>query len=209
MMGTRTPAQLILASASPRRQELLQQIGVSFEVCPVDIDESPLDDESPATYVERMAMEKARAGWEASDRSLPVLGSDTAVVIDGQVLGKPRDRAHGLEMLHGLSGREHLVMTSVAMVRDNETAIRLSESRVIFSDIPYDERVRYWESGEPADKAGGYAIQGRAAAFIQRLEGSFSGVMGLPLYESSELLNQFGIDVTQNWAKQQNLDEQP
>lgn len=195
-------AQLILASASPRRQELLQQIGVSFQVHPVDIDESPLQDESAATYVERMALEKARAGWENSKQSLPVLGSDTAVVLDGHILGKPRDRAHGLEMLQQLSGRAHQVMTAVALVREGETGIRLSESRVFFADISYDEQIRYWESGEPADKAGAYAIQGRAAVFIQRLEGSFSGVMGLPLRETAELLDRFGIDVTLNWEKQ-------
>lgn len=199
-MAKNPSAQLILASASPRRQELLQQIGVSFEVLPVDIDESPLQDESAATYVERMAMEKARAGWEASNRSLPVLGSDTAVVLDGQILGKPRDRAHGLEMLQQLSGRAHQVLTAVAVVREGETGIRLSESRVFFSDISYDEQIRYWESGEPADKAGAYAIQGRAAVFIERLEGSFSGVMGLPLHETAELLDRFGIDVTLNWG---------
>jgi septum formation protein len=169
-------------------------------VLPVDIDESPLQDESAATYVERMGMEKARAGWEASNRSLPVMGSDTAVVLDGQILGKPRDRAHGLEMLQQLSGRAHQVLTAVAVVREGETGIRLSESRVFFSDISYDEQIRYWESGEPADKAGAYAIQGRAAVFIERLEGSFSGVMGLPLHETAELLDRFGIDVTLNWG---------
>jgi len=193
--------QLVLASASPRRQELLQQIGVSFTVSPVDIDESPLMDESPATYVERMALEKARAGWEASNKILPVLGSDTAVVIDEQILGKPRDRADGIEMLQQLSGRDHTVMTAVALVREQETGIRLSESRVVFSDIPYEELIRYWESGEPADKAGAYAIQGKAAVFIRRLEGSFSGVMGLPLNETAELLTNSGIDLTLNWQK--------
>jgi septum formation protein len=194
-------AQLVLASASPRRQELLQQIGVSFNVSPVDIDESPLMDESPATYVERLALEKARAGWESSDKTLPVLGSDTVVVIDGQILGKPRDRAHGIEMLQQLSGRDHMVMTAVALVREQETGIRLSESKVVFADIPYDGLIRYWESGEPADKAGGYAIQGKAAVFIRRLEGSFSGVMGLPLNETAQLLTSFGIDLTLNWEK--------
>ena len=200
-MAFRSAPQLVLASASPRRQELLQQIGVSFTVSPVDIDESPLMDESPATYVERMALEKARAGWETSNKTLPVLGSDTAVVIDEQILGKPRDRAHGMQMLQQLSGRDHTVMTAVSLVREHETGIRLSESKVVFSDIPYEELIRYWESGEPADKAGAYAIQGKAAVFIRRLEGSFSGVMGLPLNETAELLTSFGIDLTLNWQK--------
>jgi septum formation protein len=200
-MTSSSAPQLVLASASPRRQELLQQIGVFFTVSPVEIDESPLKDESPATYVERMALEKARAGWEASNKTLPVLGSDTAVVIDEQILGKPRDRAHGIEMLQQLSGRDHTVMTAVALVRKHETGIRLSESRVVFSDIPHQELIRYWESGEPVDKAGAYAIQGKAAVFIRRLEGSFSGVMGLPLNETAELLTGLGIDITLNWQK--------
>jgi len=191
--------QLVLASSSPRRSELLQQMRVSFVVIPVDIDETVLVGESPATYVERLALEKARAGWELSEKNRPVLGSDTIVVIQGDILGKPRDRNHAIEMLKRLSGNTHQVLTAVALVEGDRSAIRLSESRVSFRSITEQEIQRYWESGEPADKAGAYAIQGLAAAFIQRIEGSFSGVMGLPIHETVDLLKAFGVDVTMNW----------
>lgn len=195
-------AQIILASSSPRRSELLQQMRVTFIVLPVDIDESALEGESPTTYVERLALEKARAGWELSEKTRPVLGSDTIVVIHGDILGKPRDRKHAIEMLKRLSGNTHQVLTAVALVEGNRSAIRLSESRVSFSPITEQEMLSYWESGEPADKAGAYAIQGLAAAFIQRIEGSFSGVMGLPIHETMDLLKSFGVDVTMNWHLQ-------
>lgn len=195
-------AQIILASSSPRRSELLQQMRVPFIVLPVDIDESALEGESPTTYVERLALEKARAGWELSEKTRPVLGSDTIVVIHGDILGKPRDRKHAIEMLKRLSGNTHQVLTAVALVEGNRSAIRLSESRVSFSPITEQEMLSYWESGEPADKAGAYAIQGLAAAFIQRIEGSFSGVMGLPIHETMDLLKSFGVDVTMNWHLQ-------
>jgi septum formation protein len=191
--------QVILASSSPRRSELLSQIRVTFEILPVDIDESVLESESPATYVERLALEKARAGWELSKKARPVLGADTIVVSHGDILGKPRDRAHAIEMLMQLSGTTHQVLTAVALVMGDRSAIRLSESRVTFSPIAERDIQRYWESGEPADKAGAYAIQGLAAAFIQSIEGSYSGVMGLPVHETVELLRSFDIDVTMNW----------
>lgn len=195
-------AQIILASSSPRRSELLQQMRVSFVVLPVEIDESALAGESPTTYVERLALEKARAGWELSEKNRPVLGSDTIVVIHGDILGKPRDRNHAIEMLNRLSGNTHQVLTAVALVEADRSAIRLSESRVSFSPITEQEILIYWESGEPVDKAGAYAIQGLAAAFIQHIEGSFSGVMGLPIYETMDLLKAFGVDVTMNWHLQ-------
>jgi septum formation protein len=166
---------------------------------PVDIDETVLEGESPATYVERLAFEKARAGWELSNRAFPVLGSDTVVVSDDRILGKPRDREHAIEMLRDLSGKTHRVLTAVALVQGDKSGIRLCESRVSFGFIDERDIQRYWESGEPADKAGAYAIQGLAAAFINRLEGSYSGVMGLPLHETLELMRSFGLDVTMNW----------
>jgi len=195
-------AQIILASSSPRRSELLQQMRVSFVVLPVEIDESALEGESPTTYVERLALEKARAGWELSEKNRPVLGSDTIVVIHGDILGKPSDRNHAIEMLKRLSGNTHQVLTAVALVEADRSAIRLSESRVSFSPITEQEILIYWESGEPVDKAGAYAIQGLAAAFIQHIEGSFSGVMGLPIFETMGLLKAFGVDVTMNWHLQ-------
>ena len=194
---------IILASSSPRRSELLQQVRVSFEVLPVDIDETVLDGESPETYVERLALEKARAGWELSRQESPVLGSDTVVVNEGRILGKPCDRQHAFDMLTGLSGKTHRVLTAVALVMGDKSSIRLSESGVSFGPVDEQDLQRYWESGEPADKAGAYAVQGLAAAFITRLEGSYSGVMGLPLHETLELLRSFGLDVTMNWDSPQ------
>lgn len=188
-----------LASASPRRRELLEQIAAPYRVLSVDVDERMLPHEAPEVYVLRAALDKARAGWRSLDPRVrgPVLGADTAVVIDGQVLGKPRDRAHGLDMLARLSGRSHHVLTGVALVADDgeREASRLSVSTVTFRPLGEAERAVYWDTGEPADKAGGYAVQGRAAVFIARLEGSYSGVMGLPLYETAELLRDFGIPV--------------
>ncbi len=185
-----------LASASPRRRELLQQIGVRFSLLPVDVAEEAHPNEAPEVMVLRLALEKARAGrarLDATDTA-PVLGADTVVVSHGKVLGKPKDREHALEMLLSLGGERHQVMTAVAVVgADGEEQSRLSVSTVQFRCIDPDEASAYWASGEPADKAGGYAIQGLAALFIERLEGSYSGVMGLPLFETAELLNRFGI----------------
>ncbi|MCB1874689.1 MAG: septum formation inhibitor Maf [Chromatiales bacterium] len=180
--------QIYLASASPRRAELLQQIGVGFLVRPVDIPELPLPGEKPHSFVERLARQKARACG-----AVPALGSDTAVVLDGEILGKPRDRADGLAMLARLSGREHQVLTAVALVTAESESVRVSTSRVWFRPLADAERVAYWATGEPADKAGGYGIQGQAAMFIERLQGSYSGVMGLPLFETAELLRAAGI----------------
>lgn len=188
---------IYLASQSPRRRELLTQIGVRFRVLPVDVHEAPGSGESAEDYVRRVALDKARAGWAdpQRQRDLPVLGSDTEVVVDGEVQGKPRDAEHGLAMLARLSGRSHQVLSAVALVRGGREEVVLSASTVHFRPLSETEIRAYWATGEPADKAGGYAIQGRAAVFVERLEGSFSGVMGLPLYETATLLGAFGVDV--------------
>ena len=185
---------LYLASASPRRRELLAQIGIRHRVLAVAVDETWHRDETPELYVIRLALEKARAGREkipASD-SRPVLGADTAVVIGGEVLGKPGNREEGIAMLRRLSGVTHHVYSGVALVGDDE-ATRLSVSAVSFRSMTLEECQAYWLTGEPADKAGAYAIQGRGAVFISRLEGTYSGVMGLPLFETAELLREAGI----------------
>ena len=187
--------QIYLASASPRRRELLRQIGVAFCLLPVAVDETPLPGETPDAYVARLARDKARAGARALGRrrSAPVLGADTAVVVDGAILGKPSDRDEGLAMLARLSGREHRVLSAVALATEERDAVKVRESRVRFRDLSPAECRTYWDSGEPWDKAGGYGIQGRAAAFIVELRGSYSGVMGLPLFETAELLHEFSI----------------
>ncbi len=190
------PPWIYLASQSPRRRELLDQIGVRHEVIAVDLDENPRPGEAPAEYVIRLALEKAQAGHAAlQGRPLrPVLAADTAVVVGGTILGKPRDQADALAMLARLSGRSHMVLTGVALVGAHADS-RLSVSHVSFRLITPEEALAYWHSGEPADKAGGYAIQGRGALFISRLEGSFSGVMGLPLFETAELLRAAGMEL--------------
>ncbi|KPD29604.1 nucleoside triphosphate pyrophosphatase [Pseudomonas paraeruginosa] len=189
-------SSLYLASASPRRRELLAQIGVPLSVLSIAIDETPLPDEAPAAYVERLARGKAAAGLamlaELGGEGC-VLGADTSVVIDGRILGKPADESDGLAMLAALSGREHQVLTAVALAAATGIEARVVECRVRFRQIGRDEALRYWLSGEPADKAGGYAIQGLGAIFVSRIEGSYSAVVGLPLCETAELLGEFGI----------------
>jgi septum formation protein len=183
---------IYLASASPRRQELLRQIEVPFEALPADIVELPEPGESPRAYVARLARTKARAVAElVKKRGLaprPVLGADTEVVFEGEILGKPRDRLHGISMLQRLSGATHEVLTAVCVIHEDAEQEALSESRVTFAPLTAAEIAQYWASGEPADKAGGYAVQGRAAAFIVHVEGSYSGIVGLPLYETAQLL---------------------
>ena len=185
---------IYLASRSPRRRELLAQIGVHHSVIDIDVDETPLPNEAPAEYVIRIALEKARAGQAAvaGEPQLPVLAADTAVVAGQQILGKPRDQAEALAMMQRLSATHHKVLTGVAL-KGRQEATRLSVSRVQFRPVSSAEALAYWQSGEPADKAGGYAIQGLGALFISALEGSFSGVMGLPLFETGELLQQAGV----------------
>lgn len=185
---------LYLASGSPRRRELLTQIGVPFTGLSAQIDETPFPDEQPQAYVERLARGKAEAGLALlSDEHACVLGADTAVVLDGRILGKPVDEADALAMLTALSGREHEVLTAVAVAnRQGDEALTVS-SRVRFRPIQIHEARAYWASGEPQDKAGSYAIQGLAAIFVEGLHGSYSAVVGLPLCETAELLSRFGI----------------
>lgn len=194
--------EIYLASSSPRRRELLEQIGVRYQLLPVDVPEQPGEDEAPEVYVLRLALEKARAGHAqlAAGDKCPVLGADTAVVSHGEILGKPEDRDDAVSTLTRMGGHQHQVMTAVAMVGpDGEEHSRLSVSSVQFRPISQEEALAYWDSGEPADKAGGYAIQGRGAVFVERLEGSYSGVMGLPLFETAELLDCFGVSVIKRW----------
>jgi septum formation protein len=191
---------IILASASPRRQELLRQAGIGFEVQAANIEETRRSDESPAEYVQRVAAGKARhvAGLRA-ERGLPpqpVLGADTEVVVDDEVLGKPRDRDHAAQLLRRLSGRTHTVLSALCLVLPTSEYRALSESRVRFAALHELEIENYVASGEADDKAGGYAVQGRAAAFIERIEGSYSGIMGLPLFELTQLLKQAGVHRT-------------
>jgi septum formation protein len=185
------PAAIYLASQSPRRRELLQQIGVSHEVLQVSVDETPRTGEAAAEYVLRLALAKAEAGARQS-RRLPVLAADTAVVLGDRILGKPADRTEAIAMLQCLAGRTHKVLTGVALHHGRSDS-RLSVSRVTFRPISEQEALAYWATGEPADKAGGYGIQGRGALFISQLQGSYSGVMGLPLFETAELLQRAGV----------------
>jgi septum formation protein len=184
------PPVLLLASASPRRRELLWQIGVSHRVAVADVDELPLADESPVDCVQRLALAKA---YHFVDSELPVLGADTEVVLDGELLGKPCDRSSALAMLARLSGRTHQVLTAVALVDRRGRAVRLCASEVQFRELAAAECARYWETGEPCGKAGGYAIQGLGAVFVSSLRGSYSGVMGLPLFETATLLDASGV----------------
>jgi septum formation protein len=191
------PGGLILASASPRRSELLRQLGVEFSVQPTDIDERVRADEKPQDYVRRMALEKAAAGkgFIAAGSNECVLAADTAVVIDGRILGKPRDREDALEMLCSLSAAKHLVMSGVAVCNDDSMRDVMSITEVTFGVVTPQQAAAYWDSGEPCDKAGAYAIQGQGAVFVRTLAGSYSGVVGLPLYETAELLRNFGYSV--------------
>lgn len=221
---------LYLASGSPRRRELLTQIGVPFSVVSAPIDETPLPNESAPAYVERLARAKAAAGLASLEPPVQavrghacshrysadpvgagvpakapkgpavVLGADTAVVLDGRILGKPENREDALAMLADLSGREHQVLTAVAVSDGQRVHSLCVTSKVRFRVISADEAQRYWASGEPADKAGGYAIQGLGAVFVTGLSGSYSAVVGLPLSETAELLGQFGIACWQSPA---------
>ena len=185
---------IVLASSSPRRRELLRQIGVAFRVVPADVDESVLPAEQPADYVLRVAREKAEAVWARGNGAQPVLAADTAVVLDDCILGKPADRAEAVAMLRRLSDRTHEVFSAVAVrACPDRAADRVNVTRVTFAPLQPEWIEAYCDSGEPMDKAGAYGVQGCAAARIVRIEGSFSGVMGLPLYETSELLRRFEV----------------
>src|SRR5690606_38040651 len=187
--------QLYLASASPRRRELLAQLGLRYRVLPQQVDESRAPDEDPAAYVIRLARAKARAGWRTLSEgdATPVLGADTVVACEGRLLGKPRDLADAREMLGLLSGRAHEVLTAVAVQGARQAVDALSRTSVEFRRLSDEEILAYWESGEPRDKAGAYAVQGRGALFVRRINGSYSGVVGLPVYETARLLEDFGL----------------
>lgn len=184
--------QIVLASASPRRKELLDQIGVNFSIKAANIDETPLPGEQPMPFVERMALSKALA-VQKEGGSLPVLGADTIVVCDERIMGKPVDSDEAFAMWKRMSGTTHEVITAVALLSDDQSQVVASVSEVSFRHLGEPEMMAYWNSGEPTDKAGGYAIQGLGAVFVSHLKGSFSGVVGLPLFETDRLLRQFGI----------------
>ncbi|MDH4284941.1 MAG: Maf family nucleotide pyrophosphatase [Gallionellaceae bacterium] len=199
--------RIYLASQSPRRRELLKQIGVNFEMLllrsdprrNVDVNESPHEGEKPEEYVMRVSEAKARFGWDGlrlrNLPAFPVLAADTCVTVDGKIIGKPGSREEATAMLRQLSGRQHEVLSAVAVNFDERMEIRLSCSRITFATLSDERIMRYIITNEPLDKAGAYGIQGYAAAFIQHLEGSYSGVMGLPLFETTELLQTFGYPV--------------
>jgi len=193
-------ATLYLASGSPRRRELLTQIGVPFVTQIVPIDENTLPNEAPTAYVERLARAKAQAGLAAlGDRpDAVVLGADTAVVLDGRILGKPVDRGEALATLRALSGRTHQVLTAVAVADATRARACVVTSRVSLRALSDAEIEAYWASGEPHDKAGSYGIQGLAAVFVSQLQGSYSAVVGLPLCETAELLAEFAIPCWQS-----------
>lgn len=185
---------IYLASASPRRAELLGQIGVRFSTLIPDLDETPLAGELPEDYVARIAREKAVfAGEHLVPEGSAVLAADTAVVLGNEIFGKPRDKDDALVMLGKLSGREHRVLTAVALYVQGKNRVALSESKVQFRSFSPQEAEAYWNTGEPADKAGAYGIQGMGAVFVKHLQGSYSGVMGLPLFETARLLSEAGL----------------
>ena len=190
---------MYLASASPRRKDLLQQIGVRFEQLSVAVDETPGPDEAALDYVCRLAQSKAEAGFSLLSQSNKplafVLGSDTSVVLDQRILGKPQHQQDAVDMLLALSGRCHQVITAVALVHGPETWLGHGLAEVKFCQISEQQAVDYWHSGEPQDKAGGYAIQGLGAVFVERISGSYSAVVGLPLFETAELLKQANIAI--------------
>lgn len=190
-MTTNSNPTLYLASTSPRRREILQALGIEFKQAIVAVDESVVAGESPQQMVQRLAAAKAAA---CSDGQL-VLGADTVVVLDGRILGKPTDANDAVEMLLALSGRTHKVYTGVALKSPIETRSVVSATDVRFREIGRDEACLYWQSGEPCDKAGAYAIQGLGGQFVESIDGSYSGVVGLPVFETVELLRTAGIDV--------------
>lgn len=182
---------IYLASGSPRRRELLAQIGVKLAVLRAEVDETPRPGEKPAGYVLRLAEAKARAGWAASPKDRPVLGADTSVVLDGAILGKPAGRADAVAMLLRLSGRSHQVLTAVAVLQGERLECALSVTEVRFAGFGEAEARDYWDSGEPADKAGAYGIQGLGSLLVAEIRGSYSGVVGLPLAETGAILRRF------------------
>jgi len=191
--------KIYLASKSRRRQELLRQIGVSFAVLAADVPEHHRENEPPADYVRRLARAKAGAAMETvRENGLPVrpiLAADTCVVQGDVIVGKPHDRRHGEQILTALAGHTHEVLTAVHVLYGRNDYVAFSSSRVTFGPLSAAEIARYWQTGEPHDKAGAYAIQGRAGAFVARIEGSYSGVVGLPLFEVVQILKKIGVAV--------------
>jgi septum formation protein len=186
--------QIILASASPRRKELLNQIRVTYAVNPVDLDETPRLNETPLAYVQRLAAEKSAACVAQTGANVPVLAADTAVVLANRIMGKPENRDDALSMLTQLSGKTHQVYTAISLRgRRHDQAVSITE--VSFRRLTEAEMLAYWRSGEPVDKAGSYAIQGLGSVFVESITGSFSGVVGLPLFETAELLAKQGIEL--------------
>lgn len=179
---------IALASASPRRRELLSQLGVDYQVVKIDVDESQWPAESAPAYVARLAKAKASAGFAAVAQQMPALGADTIVVVDGQVLGKPKDQADFMRMMQLLQGRSHQVMTAVAVVHAQGVEASTVTTDVWFGPLTEAVMMAYWQTGEPHDKAGGYGIQGIAGRFIEKINGSYFAVVGLPLFETSQLL---------------------
>jgi septum formation protein len=189
---------IYLASQSPRRAELLRQIGVEYEVCAADLDEEPVAGESATEYVCRVACDKARVVYQRlaqTQKSLLVLAADTTITLEGDIIGKPRDRVDCCSILRRLSGRDHEVLSAVALASGAGLMHRLNRSRIRFRELSDEEIGAYCAGGEPMDKAGAYAIQGKAAVFIEWLEGSYSAVMGLPLFETAGLLRDAGIEI--------------
>jgi septum formation protein len=193
---------LVLASASPRRAELLRAVGVSFDICNADVDESPLAGENPVDYAARLALAKAIAGHtltvtahkkNSAALDTPALGADTIVTIDGELLGKPHDEAMACTMWRKLAGRVHEVITAVAVVDALKQQVLPVTTRVWFAPMSPADMQAYWRSGEPCDKAGSYGIQGLGGAFVERIEGSYSAVVGLPVHETWQLLREFGV----------------
>ena len=183
-----------LASRSPRRAELLRRAGFRFECLPVDVPEIPRKGESPLDFAARLALHKAETALERSAEKLPVLGADTDVSVDGEILGKPQDREDAVRMLLKLSNRGHEVISAIALATPAAHAIASTKTEVIFAPISRAEAEAYWDSGEPVDKAGAYAIQGYAARWVREVRGSYTGVVGLPLVETIELLRRFGVE---------------
>lgn len=187
--------QLVLASSSPRRAALLRQMGISFQTCPVSIDESAIENEDPELYVRRLAQSKAA---EVQPASIPVLGADTTVVLDGQILGKPLDKGDAQSMLQNLSGNTHQVITAVSICDSSNSEVLTATSTVTFRKISDNEISNYMKTGEPFDKAGSYAIQGIGAIFVEGIVGQPSTVIGLPLLETEQLLRMFNIETWRN-----------
>lgn len=193
--GMNDTYDIIVASSSPRRRELLDQICVRYILSPVAVDETPRRGETPEQYVVRLAAAKSLLAQRSERTQLPILGADTAVVLAGEIMGKPRGRDHALAMLARLSGRRHQVMSAVSVRSPQQHWQALNVSTVIFRPIGQEEMLAYWATGEPVDKAGAYAIQGVGALFVKHIEGSFSGVVGLPLHETADLLRKAGVSL--------------